>query len=65
MSSHGGSCTSNDDCESDKTCLSEDCVNPCALVYCNHGCTVQNHGAFCVGNDDLEIVIICYQLYCC
>lgn len=43
-------CYKNDDCSNDRTCVNEQCVNPCASNNpCAQGafCHVQNHQSFC------------------
>lgn len=43
-------CTKNDECASDKTCVNQKCISPCALSEsCGRGsfCHTQNHQPVC------------------
>jgi hypothetical protein len=44
-------CTTNDNCDSDKKCISGSCKNPClerGVCGINAQCRVENHNAICV-----------------
>lgn len=63
-------CQRNEDCESQKACYQDECIDPCSVANCPHpyGCTVVNHLFYCIEHKgmnyftckDLSIFTITY-----